>query len=166
MLKMYDLPRLLLPAAGFLELGLAADAVEELDALPRAVQNRREVLALRVSAHCAAEEWGKMRRIAATLVDRWPEEASHWISHAFATRRCHDIAEAEAILLEAAVRHPSEAMIHYNLACYAAQTDRPAEALERLRRAMKIEPKVKDLALADPDLLPLWRVAGVGEWWK
>lgn len=47
-------------------------------------------------------------------------------------------------------------MIHYNLACYAAQTGKTNEARERLREAIRLAPETLLLALDDPDLEPLW----------
>jgi hypothetical protein len=47
-------------------------------------------------------------------------------------------------------------MIHFNLACYAAQTGDLVAARERLVQAEALEPGTVLLALADPDLEPLW----------
>jgi hypothetical protein len=61
-------------------------------------------------------------------------------------------------LLPAAVKLPNEAMIQYNLACYACQLGRTEDAREFLKRAMALDDsaKVKLMALDDPDLAPIW----------
>ena len=55
-------------------------------------------------------------------------------------------------------RFPKEPTIPYNLSCYACQMRQLDEARVWLRRALKIggKEKVKQMALADPDLQPLW----------
>ena len=59
---------------------------------------------------------------------------------------------------EAAEAFPKESIIPFNLACYACQMRQLEEARAWLRRALKIggKQKIKQLALDDPDLQPLW----------
>ena len=64
------------------------------------------------------------------------------------------------ILDKAVKQHPAEPMIHFNLACYAAQTGDLGMARERLSQAMTLDPGAKLLALDDPDLMPLWDELG------
>jgi len=61
-------------------------------------------------------------------------------------------------LLPAAETFPGEPTIPYNLSCYACQLQRLAEARTWLRRAFQLgdKDKLKAMALADPDLQPLW----------
>lgn len=140
---------------GFLELGLFEEASEELEAFSPEMKASREALSLRVAIHSQAKEWDSMREAAAHLVKFWPDDAGNWISLGFATRRCQSIFDAEKVLHAALSIHPSEALIHYNLACYAAQTGRIGEAKERLSRAISIDGSLKALAMVDPDLEPL-----------
>ena len=53
---------------------------------------------------------------------------------------------------------PQEVIIPYNLACYCAQKDRLAEAWQWYRKARGLgNPKeLRQMALADDDLRPLW----------
>jgi len=55
-------------------------------------------------------------------------------------------------------KKPEAAMISYNLSCYACQMQQLDEAKTWLRRALKIGNKdeIKQMALDDPDLQPLW----------
>jgi Flp pilus assembly protein TadD len=84
-----------------------------------------------------------------------PDEPQWTISLAYATRRSRSIAEAEAILRAARARFPREAILPYNLACYASQLGRLDEARALLAEATALDESLKDLAAQDPDLLPL-----------
>jgi Flp pilus assembly protein TadD len=84
-----------------------------------------------------------------------PSESQWVISLAYATRRCQSLDAAEAILRAARPRFPEEAILPYNLACYAAQLGRLAEARHLLAEATALDPTVMTLAAEDPDLLPL-----------
>jgi hypothetical protein len=56
-------------------------------------------------------------------------------------------------------KFPKADIIPYNLACYAAQSDRLDEAWEWLHKAMEAAgdvDRIKKRAAADPDLQPLW----------
>jgi hypothetical protein len=60
--------------------------------------------------------------VASHLVKVEPEEAGWWINLAYATRRCESIEKAETILLRARELHHNNALIEFNLACYASVT--------------------------------------------
>ena len=47
-------------------------------------------------------------------------------------------------------------MIAFNLACYASVTGRMEDAKERLRNAIELDKNIRELALDDEDLRPLW----------
>ena len=59
-------------------------------------------------------------------------------------------------LLRARELHHDNAMIEFNLACYASVTGRMVEAKERLRHVIELDKEVRRLALEDEDLKPLW----------
>ena len=68
------------------------------------------------------------------------------------------LAAAQEVLRPAFERFPAEAIIPYNLACYACQAGQLDEARRWLDHAFqrgKPDP-IKRMALADPDLRPLW----------
>ena len=94
--------------------------------------------------------------VASHLVKVEPEEAGWWINLAYATRRCESIEKAETILLRARELHHENALIEFNLACYASVTGRFEEARNFLRRATELDKEIRRLALDDQDLEPLW----------
>jgi predicted Zn-dependent protease len=151
-----ELEQRLQPAIGYLQLGMMEEANEVIEALPPEVKDEKIVLGLQVDMYSRKGSWQRMREVAGFLTHEWPDDSQHWISLAYATRRCRSITEAEIILLKAAKLHPNEPMIHFNLACYAAQTGELAAARERLAYAQMLDPGIRTMALKDPDLEPLW----------
>jgi Flp pilus assembly protein TadD len=84
------------------------------------------------------------------------QTAGWWISLAYAVRRTESVEKAEAILLRAQAIHPKVAIIAFNLACYASVTGRIEDAKARLRHAIELDKDIRELALDDEDLKPLW----------
>lgn len=142
-------------ALGFYQLGMAQEANEELEKIPPELKTSVEVLRLRAEIYCDEAAWELLREVSAFLVNKWPGDSQHWIWLAYATRRCLSIPEAERVLQEALQSHASEPMIHYNLACYAAQTGDLESARVRLTHAISLNPTFRKMALDDPDLEPV-----------
>ena len=151
-----ELEQLVQPAIGYLQLGMIEEANEEIEALPLEAKTERVVLELQVDIFSGISSWPRMRKAAELLAHGWPDGCQNWISLAYATRRCRSITEAEEILLKAVELHPNEPMIHFNLACYAAQTGELTAARERLAQAEMLHPEARIMASKDPDLEPLW----------
>lgn len=147
--------RRLAAALGWIGLDNPDEARAELDALPPDCAGQRDVLACRLALASSRDEWASSRDLAEALVMREPEEPQWIISLAYATRRCRSLPEAEAILRAARPRFPQDAILPYNLACYAAQQGRLDEARTLLAEAAALDESVMDLAATDPDLLPL-----------
>ncbi|MCF7675559.1 MAG: hypothetical protein K9N23_02890 [Akkermansiaceae bacterium] len=147
-------------AAGYLTLGMVQEANDEIEEIPAAMKVTGEVMRARVDIYSAAKSWDLMREVADFLVRQWPENSQHWISLAYATRRCRSIEEAVVHLFDAVALHPGEPMIPFTLACYAAQTGRIDDARACLARAIALDPDLRLMALDDPDLEPLWESLG------
>lgn len=143
-------------ALGYFELGLYEDALEELEELPPERQVSAEVLHLKSAIFMQMKKWTHLWETSKILVRFQPELAQHWIWHAYATRRVLNIEEAERILRAGLEKHPEAPMIHFNLACYCAQTGQLPAAREFLAEAIRIAPESRAMALDDPDLEPLW----------
>ena len=84
------------------------------------------------------------------------DQAGWWINLAYATSSCESIEKAETILLRARELHHDNALIEFNLACYASVTGRIQQARDLLRRAIELDKEIRRPALDDPDLEPLW----------
>lgn len=142
-------------ARGYLELGMVREAEAEIDAIPGSAAGSLEVQALRVAVLHEREDWRALRRLATRLVQRQPEQAGWWVSLAFATRRAVSLEKARAILIEAERHHPAEAVIQFNLGCYACQLGDFEEARRRVRASIDLEKEFREIARRDPDLEPL-----------
>ena len=142
-------------ARGYLALGMLTEAGAELDAIAPAEAGATEVQTLRVALLHELQDWPRLLVLARELVARQPEEPGWWVSLAFATRRVESLAQAHTILLEALGRHANEAIIHFNLGCYAAQTGALDEAARRVRHAIALSEDFREIARRDSDLEPL-----------
>jgi Tfp pilus assembly protein PilF len=142
-------------AQGYLELGLFADALAELDRLPEPEASSLEASGLRLAIFQEQADWPALRQHARLVAQRWPDEPAGWVTWAYAARRAESLAAAEAILLAAELQLPAEAAIQFNLGCYACQQGDLAAARRRLDRAIALDAKFAALAETDPDLQPL-----------
>jgi hypothetical protein len=147
-------------AVGWLGLGSPAEAKAELTQIRQRWQNHPDVLEARWLVCAEEARWAEGLQVAGTLVQTAPERSSGWLHRAYALRRVPDgsVEKAWAALLPAADRFPKEPIIPYNLSCYACQMRDLKTARLWLRRSLRLGTKeqVKQMALADPDLEPLW----------
>lgn len=150
-----DPKRRLSHVQGYLELGMLAEAAAEFERVPAPANGTPEARALRLAILQEQQAWPELREAAAVFVRQMPEEASAWVTWAYAARRAESLDVAEKILLEAELLHPIEPTIQFNLGCYACQRGDLATARRRVKRAIELEPKFSAAAETDPDLAPL-----------
>ena len=143
-------------AQSYVELGMFLDANAELEELDPDQRLLPEALAVRLGIYGGLKKWDLMRALAGKLAGYAPGEVQWSISLAYATRRAESIEAAKIILLEAVERHPKEPMLHYNLACYECVMGEVEVAKARLRHALKLEPRMRSMALDDEDLQAAW----------
>jgi len=153
--------RHLAAAIGWLELGNHAEAGEELAKISPPFLEHPDVLETRWAVCAAGRSWDAALGAAELLLAKAPQRASGWIDRAYALRRVKSggLQLAWAALRPAFDKFGKEPIIPYNLACYAAQMGRLDEAVDWLHKAMTAAgsvTKIKQMALADPDLQPLW----------
>ena len=147
-------------ATGWLELGCRAEARKELDAISAAHQRHPDVLEIRWALCAEEKQWDAALEVARELLRQAPSRATGWLHQAYALRRVAGggLEKAWQALKPAAEKFPKEAVIPFNLSCYACQMRQLDEARLWLKRALKIggKEKIKRMALGDPDLQPLW----------
>jgi uncharacterized protein HemY len=147
-------------ASGWLGLGCADDAHDELEKISSANQNHPDVLELRWTLCAHEKAWADALKIAELEVRSAPDDAGGWLHRAYALRRVKNggLPKAWDALLPAAKQFPDEPVIAYNLSCYACQMQQLDMAREWLQRAVAAGKKeaIKEMALADDDLQPLW----------
>ena len=150
----------LLAATGWLELGNAAAAGEELDQIQPLLRTHPDVLELRFQIHASAKQWDDAWRIAQVLVREAPERVTSWIHAGYAARRATggSVEAAYNNLLPAAKLHPEDPLVPFNLACYTCQLGKLEAARDWLKLAFSLGHKrnLQMLARAESDLQPLW----------
>src|SRR5262249_7786363 len=90
-------------------------------------------------------------------VGGWPDRAFEpsaweWGFEAYGRIEGGDAEGALAVMHEWLDAHPDDARALYNLACIECRTDRKQEAVPHLRRALQLEPELREEAREDPDL--------------
>lgn len=150
-------------AEGWLGLGLATEARQELAGITPDNQLHPAALRVKWEVLAALQDWDAAYETALLIIDRAPREPAGWIHRAYAARRMTEgsLEKAFKALYPALDLFPDELLIPYNLACYCCQLNRLPEARIWLQRALRIQkqPKARDtikrMALADSDLAPL-----------
>ena len=155
-----DWQRHVLASSGYLELGMFDDAALVLRS-GRRIRTATKSWARVLPPHGGQEvghgcSGGKSPRESRAREFRLVDQPSL----AYGTRRCEGIESAEAILLRARELHHDNAMIEFNLACYASVAGRFEEAKARLKRAIELDTQFQKLAIDDEDMRPLcdWNV--------
>ncbi len=147
-------------ALGWLGLGNPAEAEAELAQVSAGWQQHPDVLEVRWLVCAEQGKWTEGLQAARALIHAAPDRASGWLHQAYALRRVPggSVQEAQAALLPAHSQFPKEAIIPYNLSCYACQLGQLLEARDWLKKAIAIggDLSVKKMALEDPDLEALW----------
>ena len=147
-------------AQGWMGLGLLGDALAELQSISLENQRHPAVLELRWIIYIQQENWDAALSAATDLVTEAPESANSWLHRSYALRRATGggVAQARAALEPALEKFPKEPVISYNLSCYACQMQDLEVARQWFQRALQVGKKkeIKTMALADPDLEPLW----------
>lgn len=147
-------------ATGWLELGLPAEALHDLDRISSGNRLLPDVLDLRWQVYARMENWELALKSAQELLRVAPERPSGYVHRSYALRRCTEggLDAAWSALHPAHKMFPKEPIIPYNLACYAAQMGRLDESWDWLHKAMESAGDVnfvKTLAMKDPDLIAL-----------
>lgn len=147
-------------AIGWLELGVYAEAEAELNRISAEQQSHPDVLEVRWVILAQTKRWDIALQIARALLKSAPDRSSGWLHQAYSLRRTakDGLQLAWEALLPAYQKFPREATISYNLSCYACQMENLDEARVWFRRALRVgdKAKIKEMALDDPDLRPLW----------
>jgi tetratricopeptide (TPR) repeat protein len=147
-------------ACGWLGLDNAREAAAELEKIAPVFQAHPDVLEVRWQIFAKEENWQAGLDLANELLRTAPGSPAGWIFRAYALRRIPGggLKAAQQCLVEGRAKFPGEPIIAYNLACYACQLGELKETREWLKKACGLgsAPAIKDMALKDADLEPLW----------
>jgi hypothetical protein len=145
---------------GWLGLGNTVEARAELGHISLEKQAHPDVLEVLWLVCADQKNWEEALQAAGALVEAAPERVSGWLHRAYALRRVPQggLQAAWDCLLPCFAKFPKEAIIAFNLACYACQLKQPGSARTWLQRAIALgnPGQIKEMALGDADLEPMW----------
>jgi predicted Zn-dependent protease len=141
-------------AEGWMGLGNALEAEQELQKLSTAVAAHPDVLRVKYRFHQLSKQWEPAAETAQILCRVVPGTPLGWINLAYALHELKRTREAYQVLLPVVDRFPEEYVIRYNLACYCCQMGNLEEARVWLKKAIALggPETIKQMGLSDPDL--------------
>ncbi len=139
-------------ANGYRTLEMYKEALDELEALNEKQQAQTETHRMYLSIYMQSERWKKALPYANRLAATKATDPGNLVNLAFVTRRANSLEGARIILENAARSFPEEAIIHYNLGCYACCDGELETAKRYLEKAFQLDPSYQKMAKNDEDL--------------
>jgi predicted Zn-dependent protease len=144
--------RAILAAQGYLELGMAKEALTELESLHLPEDRDPDLLELRLHVLMQAKRWPEVIAAAGELIRIRADALPAYIHGAYALHELGRTREALEFLREGPGELRDDPTFHYNVACYEAVLGNREAALESLDRSFALEGGYRDFARWDPDL--------------
>lgn len=146
--------------AGWMELGLPAEGLDELADLPAPLQEHPEILKVRFSILRPLRRFSEALNTAEQITNQAPGDKWGWLYRSHALHWLGRSGEAYSQLEPLREKFPRAFEVPYDLACYCAQTGRVDEARKLIEECLELSGSrradVQSMALQDPDLKPLW----------
>jgi predicted Zn-dependent protease len=147
-------------AEGWLELGDWQSANRELEKITPQFRGSPAVLAIRYDVLFAAKKWDAAIKVTREYTKVMPECHLGWLHEARVLHLMGRPEEAREMLLNVVVGFPDISQVHYNLAVACTDLKRWDEARACLKRAIKLEPGIRKVALKDECLEKFWEQIG------
>jgi len=144
--------RALLAAQGYLELGMAEEALAELSTIPELEIRDPDIVELRLHILMQAKRWAEALSTAQELRRIHPEALPAYIHGAFALHEMGRTTEARDLLLQGPEQLRKDPTFHYNVGCYEAVLGNREAALQSLEQSFALDDTYRDFARQDPDL--------------
>jgi predicted Zn-dependent protease len=144
--------RAILAAQGYLELGMAAEALAELADLNEIEGRDPNAIELRLHILMQATRWADALSTAEELIRLDADAIPAYIHGAFALHELRRTAEARDLLLKGPEELRKDPTFHYNIGCYEAVLGNRDAALRSLRQSFALDSTYRDFARRDPDL--------------
>ncbi len=138
-------------ASGYLDLKMYEDALREADEALALAPNSAQAIAIKSAVLWQSNRLKEAEPFVAKLAELNPRDSAMWINLAYIRRRTQSLDAAVDTLQHAFDANPQDALAHYNMACYRAVQHRQIEALELLKNAVHLDPKLKAIARSEPD---------------
>ena len=148
--------RALRAADGYLYLGLADEALAEIDGTPEQEFEHPDVLLARNRVLLHLGRWGEVETLAARAITAHPERDEFTVQRAFALHKLKKGEEALGVIEAAPEWIRRTGILHYNLACYEAQLGDKKTARQCINVAIQMNEAMRKNAKSDPDLRGIW----------
>lgn len=139
-------------ASGWLDLGLADEALFELQSLPEDEQTSQTALEIKVHAEMECQSWNAAADTARLLCGKEPKNAEFFLRAAFCLHETGDTLAARNWLLSGPKSLMEMPSFHYNLGCYLWVLGERKSARSHLRQAFEMDESLRDFARSDRDL--------------
>ncbi len=134
------------------------ESIAELNAITPRLQNRPEVLQLRLHHLMRQKRWGQALRVSQMLCKVAPDCGTGFLHAGFCLHQLGKTAEAKMLLITGPVALLKEPIYYYNMGCYEALLGDVNGAKENLLISFKMDASFRELAKRDPDLKVLHSV--------
>ena len=139
-------------ACGYAELGMTRQSLAELKAIEPRLQNRPEVLHLRLHHLMQRKSWRSAYQISRKLCRVAPECSTGFLHGGFCLHQLGKTAAARKLLLTGPAILREEPIYYYNMGCYEALLGNPDKARHHLKISFDMDASFRALAKKDPDL--------------
>ena len=128
------------------------ESLAELDAIPPRLQNRPQVLQLRLHYFMRKKRWVQALRISQKLCRVAPDYGAGFLHAGFCLHQLGKTAEARKLLITGPIALLKEPVYYYNMGCYEALLGNLHSAHENLQISFKMNASFREIAKQDPDL--------------
>ena len=149
---MVDFEWRLRAAAGYAELGMNRESLAELNAIEKSVQDRPEVLQLRLHHLMREKKWARALSVSRKLCRAAPHCTAGYLHAGFCLHELGKTLQAKKLLMKGPVALLREPIYYYNMGCYDALLGNPKSAQVHLLTSFKMDPSFREIAKKDPDL--------------
>ena len=153
-----DFDRQIQAAAGYAELGMRRESLAELRAIAPRLQQRPEVLHLRLHHLMKAKRWAHALRVSQQLCRAAPDLSTGFLHAGFCLHQLGKTAEAKKLLITGPLALLKEPIYYYNMGCYEALLGNVRDAKINLQISFRMDASFRRLAKQDPDLKALHAV--------
>ena len=148
-------PRALRTAQGYYELGMTSDSQSLLAQLPAEDKLRPDGLELSILLELDTGHYNEALKLCDSAISLYPNAPFGFVNKAFTLHEMNRTPESLQILEEAHLVVAVEPTAIYNRGCYLACLKRNTEGIFWVNKAIRLDPKLRDHAETDPDLLAI-----------
>jgi Flp pilus assembly protein TadD len=131
------------------------ESIAELNAIPKAAQNRPEVLQLRLHHLMMRKSWRRALTLSRKLCRVAPDCGAGFLHAGFCLNQLGRTDDARKMLLKGPPALRREPIYYYNLGCYEALLGRTEDAQRNLETSFRMDETFREIARKDPDLRSL-----------